>query len=117
MEAGWIAFWILFAVVMIFDVGGTRLLVKAQKKVMQDQSREVQRQQKIIDKFANFYHAIFQMEKLKVGAKMAADGKKIEMVAVHPDPAIQAEGQAELNNLLRLIEEVRTGKEKRGSLN
>jgi hypothetical protein len=101
--AGWASFFVL-GIVWLTKGSPDRIIAEEQKKVMHAQGRELERQQGIIDKLMRFYHTFFQMKKFEVGAQLAAEGKA-ELVAIHPDDEVRAEAQAEIDELVRLLQE------------
>jgi hypothetical protein len=113
--SGWVAFgcslflWILFKPV-------SAAVINRQSALMRSQGRTIEKQQEDLDRIANAWNVVFQSKKLKLGIELMAKNK-VRLVAQHDDPVQQAEGQAELDRLQRLIREAKTGKEDLGSMN
>ena len=100
---GWASFFVL-GIVWLTKGDPDNIIMSEQRKLVQAQSTELKRQQKIIDKLLRFYHTFFQMKMFEVGAQLAAEGKA-ELVAIHPDDEVRAEAQAEIDELVRLLQE------------
>jgi hypothetical protein len=102
---GWASFFVL-GIIWLTKGSPDRIIAEEQKKVMHAQSTELKRQQKIIDKLTEFYHTLFHVEKFKLGARLAAEGRA-ELIAIHPNPRAQAEAQEALDEVVRLLKEGR----------
>jgi len=100
---GWASFFVL-GIVWLTRGGPDNIIMEEQRKLIQAQSTELKRQGRIIEKLMRFYHTFFQMKKFEVGARLAAEGKAT-LVAIHPDAELQAEAQAEIDELVRLLQE------------
>jgi len=83
---------------------------KVEAALLERQRSVILKQGQQIDKLVNAWDTIFQFKRFELGLELVKGGKAT-LTAHHKDPALQAEAQAELDELQRLLDEIRTGKD------
>jgi len=89
---------------------------KVEAALLQRQRETIKRLDDQINQLFDAWEKVIRFKKFELSVKLAADGK-VKLVARHEDPVLQAEAQAEVDELQKLLDEIRTGKEKRERMN
>jgi hypothetical protein len=116
---GWLG-WLLFsgaAIWLLLTRIVPAVIMNRQSALLLQQNENQQKQQEVIRKFTSAWNVVFQMQKVKLGIRLSAEGKGARLIAHHEDPVLEAEAQANLDELRRLVHEVRTGEENRKTAN